>query len=989
MSIGLKIPYTQSGLYKKVFASSVRCNARLFISDSSGSYYCYHCREANVDLQDRGGCFGPTDYRIATGGETVGAYGSDSTWVMKYIYGTIETGNYYTIASSVDPSDGSGGTAIGGGNVWEGESTSITATPNAGWVIKSWSDGDVSGVGGSTAITRNINNVNADSNLVVTFEKYYNIVFDASGGQNPPATINKCVAYRTYTIPSAIPTREGYKFDGWATSSGSTTASYLPGQTYSVSSVATAGMNVTLYAVWSQAELSYDANGGSPTPASVSYYGNVTLASAISKTGRDFVGWLINGTVYQAGASYTLTETTIATAQWSTISFFNDDVTKGTISLLDVTTTSHTIVATQNSSGYVIFSGVKNHRYRLLAEVSDILYKEKGVLVDGSYIPSYEFTYTSGDVNGTFYYEAKNLYTVDVACSPQSGGTAAITYPESPDTIIGDVGYYVENRRVVITATPAVGSEMLAYNIIDTDTGYSRADGTSSPVVIAENQLTFNVLATIVFSRIKYSISASKDDSSSSVISGITITKDGIEIDEAEYGDGVLFSATVANGYSFDGWYLNGIKVSSSASYMHTMIGNVHLVAKAKVSITINLDYRDNRQPPSQYNESCHITVNSDDFTSFPHTFDVVLGEGFDYVLTLGEIYSGAGSWNFNAWFDASDTSKSNPLQYEQNGTITPTTAMSIVAEVTSATVENTLTIVIKNDEDDSVIDPTGMGGVVALTPAPSSSSTTKDGISFTYNGSKSVRMSAMATIVVGEEVLAFSAYKDGLTTISEDADCGYVVNKTKTIYAYYGSQGERTITITYGLGNRSMGTFALDGVSNDDGEASISVTKTRGEAVNIVAKPKNGYKFVGWYLDPSCLGDPFRESTNATMVVVTQRTLYAYFKQDTNAIYEWEGSSANKVFTWQSKQYVSSRPMNPSAMRIDTQGYPVSKFEVQMYSSPDSAPTAVTTLLDVASQDCRRLPVRRMERYLQVKVENDQEVDAIFIGTSMGGLAV
>ena len=48
------------------------------------------------------------------------------------------------------------------------------------------------------------------------------------------------------TLSGNRPTRSGYEFQGWSTSSGSTTAQYQPGGSYSLSN----GTSRTLYAVW-------------------------------------------------------------------------------------------------------------------------------------------------------------------------------------------------------------------------------------------------------------------------------------------------------------------------------------------------------------------------------------------------------------------------------------------------------------------------------------------------------------------------------------------------------------------------------------------------------------------------------------------------------------------------------------------------------------------------------------------------------------------
>ena len=54
----------------------------------------------------------------------------------------------------------------------------------------------------------------------------------------------------TMTISSTRPTRSGYTFKGWATSSGSSTVRYDPGDSYTFSRTYSQSASVTLYAVW-------------------------------------------------------------------------------------------------------------------------------------------------------------------------------------------------------------------------------------------------------------------------------------------------------------------------------------------------------------------------------------------------------------------------------------------------------------------------------------------------------------------------------------------------------------------------------------------------------------------------------------------------------------------------------------------------------------------------------------------------------------------
>ena len=83
----------------------------------------------------------------------------------------------------------------------------------------------------------------ADVNIILDFVTIYQISYNANGGTGAPSMQEK-VKGTPLTLRSDVPTREGYTFLGWATSSTATTAQYQPGDSY------TQDASLTLYAVW-------------------------------------------------------------------------------------------------------------------------------------------------------------------------------------------------------------------------------------------------------------------------------------------------------------------------------------------------------------------------------------------------------------------------------------------------------------------------------------------------------------------------------------------------------------------------------------------------------------------------------------------------------------------------------------------------------------------------------------------------------------------
>lgn len=137
----------------------------------------------------------------------------------------------------------------------------------------------------------------------------YKITFNANGGTGAPSSQTKWHG-TTLTLSSTKPTRSGYTFLGWSTSSSATSASYSAGGSY------TTNASVVLYAIWrASVTLTYNANGGSGAPSSVNgYIYNATTSKSFTvssttpaRTGYTFLGWSTSSTAtsasYNAGSS--------------------------------------------------------------------------------------------------------------------------------------------------------------------------------------------------------------------------------------------------------------------------------------------------------------------------------------------------------------------------------------------------------------------------------------------------------------------------------------------------------------------------------------------------------------------------------------------------------------------------------------------------------------------------------------------------------------
>lgn len=139
------------------------------------------------------------------------------------------------------------------------------------------------------------------TNLSIFAKSNYIVSYNANNGSNPPTNQTKWYN-ENLTLSSTRPTRTGYTFKGWATSSSATSASIQPGATY------TANSGITYYAVWqiNTHTITYNANGGSGAPGSTTKnYGQAQTVSSTKPTrmNYDFKGWSLsqNGAVQYSG----------------------------------------------------------------------------------------------------------------------------------------------------------------------------------------------------------------------------------------------------------------------------------------------------------------------------------------------------------------------------------------------------------------------------------------------------------------------------------------------------------------------------------------------------------------------------------------------------------------------------------------------------------------------------------------------------------------
>jgi uncharacterized repeat protein (TIGR02543 family) len=244
------------------------------------------------------------------------------------------TGSTYVLTTAVSPSGY--GTVTAGATLAPTSTKSLTATPAAAtaqytYAFSSWSNtaGTLSSTTSNpTTFTMGTSAATVTANFTRT-PKNYTVSYDANGGSGAPASQTKTYN-QTLTLSSTVPTRTGYTFKGWGTSSSATTPSYQPGGSY------TANAAATLYAIWQKITYTLTLTTSGTGVA-------VNVLRTSSPIGGASSGLLSNGATlyhndvikisYAVSSGYTLSEATVNSTDISGVTEYTVSAVTGNLSV--------------------------------------------------------------------------------------------------------------------------------------------------------------------------------------------------------------------------------------------------------------------------------------------------------------------------------------------------------------------------------------------------------------------------------------------------------------------------------------------------------------------------------------------------------------------------------------------------------------------------------------------------------------------------------
>jgi len=493
--------------------------------------YLYNSSGSQLTSNDDGG--DDRNFRLSyslTAGTTykygVRYYNSSTTGTISFKFGGVYTLTYNTNGGSSTPSSQS---------CDYGKSVTVTSsTPTrSGYTFLGWSTSSTA----TTASYTSGNTISLSSNttLYAVWKKItYTLTYNANGGSGAPSSQTGATSY---TISSTVPTRSGYTFLGWSTSSSATTASYTSGNTISLSS------NTTLYAVWKKITytLTYNANGGSGAPSSQTGATSYTISSTVpTRSGYTFLGWSTSSTAttasYTSGSTISLSSNTTLYAVWK----------QG--STLTVNSTNSAVISTGGQVKYYYFTPSTTGTYVIYSTGSVdtyvTLYNSSGSQLtyddqsggNGNFRLSYNLTAGNTYKYGVKYYSSSRTGTI----SFKFGGVYTLTY----NTNGGSSAPYSQScdygKSVTVTSSTPTrnGYTFLGWSTSSSATSASYTSGNSI-------SLTANTTLYAVWKKITCTLTYNANGGSSAPSS-----------QSCDYGKSVTVTSSTPtrSGYTFLGW---------------------------------------------------------------------------------------------------------------------------------------------------------------------------------------------------------------------------------------------------------------------------------------------------------------------------------------------------------------------------------------------------------------------------------------------------
>jgi hypothetical protein len=434
----------------------------------------------------------------------------------------------YSINVSANPTNG--GNVTGGGTYDQGQSCTVSATPNTGYTFTNWTEnGNVVSSQANYTFT-----VTGSRTLVANFQaqsQNYTIAVSANPTNGGNVTGGGTYPQGQSCTVSATP-NTGYTFTNW-TENGNVVSSQA-NYTFTVTGNRTlvAQFQPQYYTIGTSAN---PANGGTITGGGTFQYGESCTVGAGPSDGYTFINWTSNGSIVSTEQFYTFT----VTCSLDLVANFQ--------------AITYTITATANptNGGTITGAGTYNHGQNCTLTATPaqgyifVRWTKNGTQVSTN--AAYTFAVTE---NASFVAEfAIQSFTVTVTANPTEGG------------VVAGGGTFNYGETCTVTATANEG-----YSFVDWSQGFFSVSNESTYTFT----VTSNVNLTANFSLQTFDIKVAIEPAEAGDITG-----EGTYY----YGDEVTLTVIRNEDWAFVNWTEDGEVVSEDPIYVFTITRNRDLVA--------------------------------------------------------------------------------------------------------------------------------------------------------------------------------------------------------------------------------------------------------------------------------------------------------------------------------------------------------------------------------------------------------------------------
>ena len=750
--------------------------------------------------------------------------------------------NWYTITFSA----GTGGTVSPtSARVQYGGSAESTATANTGYTFTQWSNG-------TKTAKLTVTNVTANATYAASFGiNAYVITYQAGTGVASVTPMSETVNHGSNAAGSTATVATGYNFDGWYNGSTRVSTALKYGPTSVVKNMTlVAKGTIKTFAVTgtsqyrntdSTGDWSTGTSGGSVSGSGTYDYGSKATLTASAATGYTFMGWFnTSGTSVGTSTTYTINSVTAAVTvyarfqkNWYTVTY-----TRGTgVNSLSKTServayngtvTSETAVA---STGYNSPTWTKSSGTGLLsvsagkATLSAI--QSNCTLVASATINSYTISYTK---NANIASISKTSETVNY------GGTATCTatLPANTAQYTYSFGGWYEGSTQIGTALALSVANITAARTFEAR-GVATVNKYTLTVVNGSGSGTYNygTKVTITASTIEGKTFSKWSDGVTTASREVTVTANATYT--AEYttntytvtyvkGTGIATisktsetvswganatgcTATVTTGYTFDGWYNGGTRVSTSLTYAPTNVkSNLTLTAKAtinKYTVTASPYFRN--------------TDGTGNYTSGTTGGTVSGGGSVNYGGSTTVTATPAAGYKFDGWYSAGAT----------GGSLLSSSASYAISNVTASK-----TVYARFTKKYYTITYAKSDYVASL-------SKTSERVAHGANAT-GCTMTVMST--TAQYSYAVDGWYSGATKKTSNATYAPTAVTADATYTAKGTRTLRSYTVTYNKGSY------ISSVSRTSESVSYGSNAAGSTATVMANTAQYSYAFDGWY---------------------------------------------------------------------------------------------------------------------------------------------